>query len=100
MSEALTSSGRVPFPPVVYLPVSAVPEPGGDPEIELRQMSDGRRALLTYSALDRLVNLCGPDQPWVVLATDKLEEIDRWARFDVVLLDVEIPAEHRHQGAG
>lgn len=94
MSEA---TQQAVFPPVVYVPCEKVSPGDEDVTVELRQMADGRMALLTYSALDRLVNCCGQYQPWVVMPTEKLEEIDKRTPFDVILLDIEIPEEHQRQ---
>jgi hypothetical protein len=55
--------------------------------------------VLVYSALDRLIECCGPHQPWVGVPTGKLDAIDEYAPFDVVLMDIDIPAESRRQEA-
>lgn len=81
------------IPPVVYLACAVAGTESFTPD--LRTTEDGRVALLVYSALDRLVDRCGPGQPWVVVQTAKLDAIDAYAPHDVVLLDAEIPDEHR-----
>ncbi|MEV4283523.1 SAV_915 family protein [Actinoplanes xinjiangensis] len=90
------------FPPIVYVPLQPTP-PGAvqnDQEmtIELRQTRDGRLALLVYSAMDRLIDHCGPAQPWTILATQDLEKVALATGFDLVLLDLDIPRELRHTG--
>ncbi|MCE7011840.1 hypothetical protein LWC34_54865 [Kibdelosporangium philippinense] len=85
------------FPPILYLPTAGEPN-GGNLTIELRKTKDGRMALLAYSALDRLVNCCGAAQPWVVVPVANLDKIQQAQPFELVLLDVHIPDEHRHGG--
>jgi hypothetical protein len=63
-------------------------------------LSDGRLALVAYTALDRLVDGCGRDQPWVVIPAAKLDEIDQHQPYDLILLDVEIPEEQRRKAGG
>ena len=84
----------VPAPPFVYVPVSL--DADGQPaDIRMIRLGDGRIALLGYTALDRFVRCCGPDQPWMVLATSALPELHAEKPFDVKLLDVELPADVR-----
>lgn len=89
---------RAVFPPVVYVPCSAVAERDDSISVDLRHTRDGRRALLVYSAMDRLVSCCGDDQPWVVMPTASLEQV-RWETdTELILLDVVIPDEFRRRG--
>lgn len=55
--------------------------------------------LLVYSALDRLIELAGPHQPWVLLPTAQLEQVNEYAPFDMIVFDMEIPEEHRRKAA-
>ena len=92
MSERQESrSERIMFPPVVYVPCATPSDGGTDVTLELRRMADGRTALLTYSALDRLVSCCGPNQPWILLPAARLDEVG--VSFDVILLDIAMPEE-------
>ena len=105
---AVGGAGRVVVPPVVYVPCAAVPEagvadrgvvsPDAEVTVEFRRTADGRTALLAYTALDRLVDCCGPYQPWILMPTAKLDEIDRYLRYDLILLDLDVPAEFRRRG--
>lgn len=88
---------EIDFPPVVYVPC-VQSEDGKEAAPDLRQMRDGRHALIVYSALDRLVRCAGQQQPWVVVPAAKLDELDQQTPFDVILLDVLIPPEHRRYG--
>ncbi|SNR38461.1 hypothetical protein SAMN06265360_104136 [Haloechinothrix alba] len=84
------------FPPVVYLPLAEHTENPEEAVVELRRTRDGRMALMAYSAMDRLKYCCGEQQPWMVLPTAYLDNIQQVQPFDLVLLDVIIPEEHRH----
>lgn len=83
------------FPPVVYLPVLAEVQRIEDAEIMLRRTRDGRIACLAYSALDRLHDCCGDDQPWMWTPTVALDALQEVRPFDLLLLDLYIPEEIR-----
>ena len=85
-------------PPVLYVPCRAETTETGQPKLELRRTKDGRTALLAYTALDRLVDGAGPDQPWVLVQTPALDELGKEQAFDVVYFDLRIPDEHRRNG--
>jgi hypothetical protein len=82
-------------PPIVYVPCA--PQQPGDAEltVDLRQTREGRLALLAYTALDRLVDCCGAEQPWAVMPTADLEQIRLATGFELILLDLQIPPELR-----
>lgn len=86
---------RPELPPVVYLPCAEEVTDPADARPELRRTRDGRLALLVYSALDRLRTCCGPAQPWVVVRTEGLQQLHHHDPFDLLLMDVPIPEEHR-----
>src|SRR5690349_4243287 len=50
------------FPPMVYVPCSPTEVSAGEVSIDVWPAKDGRKILLVYSALDRLVDGCGPEQ--------------------------------------
>ena len=87
------------IPPVVYVPVESVPQ-GQEVEIIFRRTRDGETALVLYTALDRLVDCCGPHQPWVLLPTERLVDVEQVQPFDLVLLDLDMPEEERVGPAG
>jgi hypothetical protein len=91
------SREQPPVPPIVYVPCA--PSRAGDQDltVDLRQTLDGRLALLAYTALDRLIDCCGPEQPWAVMRTADLEQIRVTSGFEIILLDLEIPPEHRRR---
>lgn len=83
------------YPPFVYVPCA---EPVTDPaqaRVQYRTTRDGRRALLVYSALDRLHRGIGDAQPWFVTATPGLQVLHDREPFDLVLLDVLVPEDQR-----
>jgi hypothetical protein len=86
----LTSGPPVIVPPMLYLPVRPHPEGGNFPEV--RTLVDGRRALLAYTALDRLADACGENQPWVLLHVIDLAAIKAEYPFEVVAFDPRLPA--------
>ncbi|WP_158892034.1 SAV_915 family protein [Amycolatopsis anabasis] len=86
------------LPPVVYLPTAAHPR-NSENAVELRQLDDGRKALLAYSALDRLVKCCGDHQPWALVDTEHLPALYAAQPYDVIYLDYDLPEHLRHQPA-
>lgn len=87
------------FPPMVYLPcVEHVTDPVLA-RVQMRETRDGRVALLAYSALDRLHDCCGRDQAWVVVPTPALADVHAADPFDLLFLDMYVPAERRVAGA-
>ncbi len=83
------------FPPVVYLPVLSDVQHVDEAEIMLRRTKDGRIACLAYSALDRLHQCCGSDQPWLWTPTVALDALQLAQPFELLFLDLEIPEENR-----
>ncbi|GAA3621576.1 hypothetical protein GCM10022223_43090 [Kineosporia mesophila] len=95
--RGMTHPGEV-FPPVVYVPCER-PQTDGELTLDLRETKDGRLALLVYSAMDRLVALCGPEQPWTVMLAVDLEKARLATSFELILLDISIPQELRRTGS-
>lgn len=87
------------YPPILYVPCARHVSDPDDLEVDYRTTADGREALLVYSALDRLHRCAGPAQPWFLMPTVKLQELYAVRPFDLVLLDVVVPEEHRRSGA-
>jgi len=82
------------FPPVVYVPCLAG-ESAGSLNVMLRSTTDGRTALLAYSALDRLRSGAGEDVPWVLLTIADLQDVCDRSPYDVLYLDLRVPLEAR-----
>lgn len=85
------------IPSVLYLPCQPT-IPGEPPQIELRNLEDGRLALLAYTALVRLARCCGDHQPWTLVETGSLSTLRQQVAYDVVLIDRELPIQVRHTG--
>ena len=84
------------IPPMLYLPVVDHPE-GGHLAI-VKELEDGRRGLLAYTALDRLADKCGALQPWALVATTSLETIHAAQPFDIVAFDADVPSALKGEG--
>jgi hypothetical protein len=93
--RGMTNPAEV-FPPIIYVPTGPAQTPE-EMTVDLRATRDGRLALLVYSAMDRLVAHCGPDQPWTVMATKDLDRVQEATGFELVLLDLDIPEEQRRK---
>lgn len=83
-NAAPTAKGTI-IPPVLYLPTREISVGSHAPEV--RMLPDGRRALIAYTALDRLAQRCGAAQSWMLVATEELGSLQQEAGFDVVSFD-------------
>lgn len=83
-------------PPMLYLPVRE--DEDGSRTAEVRATQDGRRALLAYTALDRLALACGELQPWTLVPLSALEDLQAEQPFDLVAFDPDIPTNLLHGG--
>jgi SseB protein N-terminal domain len=77
------------FPGVVVAPARPDIRPGheGDVIFEVRQLSDGGRALPVFTTVSRLVAVLGPEQPWVAIPLRNVEAIVGGAGVDRVVVD-------------
>ncbi|MQA86712.1 MAG: hypothetical protein GEV03_19285 [Streptosporangiales bacterium] len=64
--------------------------------LELRNIDDGRVAMLAFSSLEQLVEGCGEEQPWVAVPMDRVDELQRLSGADLVLWNVPLSPELRH----
>ncbi|MFZ4843220.1 SAV_915 family protein [Mycetocola saprophilus] len=76
------------IPPVLYLPIYIGVE--GQQSVVVREQATGTRALLAFTALDRLATQCGNEQPWIMVQTQSLGYIKDAHPFDVVSFDPRI----------
>jgi hypothetical protein len=90
------SDSPVIVPPMLYLPVFEHPE-GGQYAI-VRELADGRTGLLAYTALDRLADKCGANQPWILISTSEIGRVREAQPFDIVAFDLDVPASQRAEG--
>jgi hypothetical protein len=82
-------------PETAYIPCARVTRGDSDVMVELRDTTDGHRALLTFTSLQQLVDGCGDGQPWVAVKGEQIEDIKARSGADVVLWDAALPAEER-----
>jgi hypothetical protein len=82
-------------PPVLYLPIRSIND--GVPFAEVRLQADGSLALLAFTALDRLLDACGAEQPWIYVLTEALGEFRARQGFDKISFDPVI-SEHLRSG--
>ena len=77
------------LPEVVVVPARQDVRPGHDGEVvfEVRELSDGGRALPVFTTVKRLVATLGPDQPWVALPLRNIQAIMGGAGVDRVVID-------------
>ncbi|GAA1327628.1 SAV_915 family protein [Leucobacter albus] len=68
------------------------------PIADVRELPDGRPALVAYTALDRLAEQCGENQPWMLVAIESLAEIKEQNKFDTVAFDPKFEAHLRENG--
>lgn len=83
------------LPPVLYVPLAEETADPAKAQLEYRLTKDGRKALLAYSALDRLHRGMGVEQPWALVPTVQLESFREVDQFDTVVLDIVMPARLR-----
>ena len=95
------------MPAQVYL--AARPDDStGDVMLEIRDW-EGQQVVLAYSSLDRFLEGCGRDQPWILIPSERLAEIGSEKagsllevgtfRFGV-MLDFPLPLEQRGTAGG
>lgn len=64
-------------------------------ELELRDTTDGNRALLAFTSLEQLVAGCGDGQPWIAVPGANVDDIKTRSGSDVVFWDAALPLEDR-----
>ncbi|MGY0388923.1 SAV_915 family protein [Nocardioides sp. WG-D5] len=87
-SSAETSENRTEFPPLVYVPTTSEDDPATR-RILMHKVEDGRTALYTYSAIDRLHRYYLPKAPWVVCDVPALQRVHDETPYDLLFLDVD-----------
>lgn len=83
-----TSTQRPTLPPVVYVPTTDEADPATR-HVVMHQVEDGRTALYTYSALDRLHTYYLPDSSWVLCDGAALQRIHDQTAYDLLFVDVD-----------
>jgi len=77
------------LPEFVFAPARPDVRPGytADVIFEVREVSNGGRALPVFTSVERLVAALGPEQPWVALPLRNIRRIVGGAGVDRVVLD-------------
>ncbi len=76
------------LPPFVYVPTTSEPD-AAVRRVLLHQVQDGRTALYTYSAIDRLHRFYRPDASWLVCDVEALQRVHDQSPYDLLFLDVD-----------
>lgn len=87
------------LPNALFLPTAKKPKDFTKAEIELRKTADGRMALVAFSTVQRLVECCGPHQPWALVKSEHLGHVYKEQPYDLIVLDSDLPEELRHRDA-
>ncbi|MBF0965736.1 SAV_915 family protein [Actinomyces bouchesdurhonensis] len=81
--------GGMIIPPYVYLPIQTRDTSAGT-MIQFYHLSDGRTALLVYTALDRLYDRLGEEQAWAVYPVERLSDFESAMPYDVIYFDAAV----------
>lgn len=85
-------------PPQVWTP-TAWPMRGAElPAFVLRELADGRLAMLVYTSLKEMTDGCGPGQPYVSLAVESVQSFQHLVGADVLLWNPVLAEEVRQSG--
>lgn len=82
-----TTPTRPTMPPVVYVPTTDEDDRAAR-RLVMHTVEDGRTALYTYSAIDRLDRYYLEGNPWVVLDVAALQRAFEAAPYDLLFVDV------------
>lgn len=89
---------RPQLPPVVYVPTTDEPDAAAR-RVLMHRVEDGRTALYTYSAIDRLHTWYLPDAPWLLVDVAALQRIHDQTPYDLLFLDVDPGLRDESEGA-
>lgn len=76
------------MPPIVYVPTTSE-EAQSERQVVMHRVADGRTALYTYSAPDRLDRYYLPGNPWVLCDVATLQHVHEQAPYDLLFVDVD-----------
>jgi hypothetical protein len=82
--------------PFVYVPSKPFRRGDSEAQLELQPLTNGHRALLTYTSQQALLDGCGPKQYFVRFQSSRLHEVMRQCGVDRVLIDTALPDYLRH----
>jgi len=86
--ERPSTATTPPIPPVVYVPTTAGEDPATR-RVLMHTVADGRTALYTYSAIDRLQTYYLPGSSWVLCDVPALQRIHDETPYDLLFVDVD-----------
>ncbi|WP_447913385.1 SAV_915 family protein [Microbacterium phyllosphaerae] len=75
------------LPPVLYVPAEVADDDRA--RIAVRELANGQKAVIAYTALDRLHRGAGAQTPWMLLPSAQLIELASQQRITRLLLDVD-----------
>lgn len=78
-----------------YVPSERVTSRDDEVTLELRDTSEGYRAVLAFTSLQALVDGCGAGQPWVQVRGHLVDDLRQRSGADVVLWDAVLPADQQ-----
>ncbi|MBQ6643973.1 MAG: hypothetical protein IJH84_23470 [Saccharopolyspora sp.] len=64
-------------------------------QLELRHTTENALALVTYTSLERLVEGCGDQQPWISVPSAEVQQLAEQVAAQVILQDVPLPDDQR-----
>lgn len=64
-------------------------------QLELRHTTENALALMTYTSLERLVEGCGDQQPWISVPSAEVQQLAEQVAAQVILQDVPLPDDQR-----
>lgn len=79
---------RPDIPPVVYVPTTSEDDPAVR-RVLMHRVQDGRTALYTYSAIDRLHRFYLPGNSWVLCDVAALQRVHDESPYDLLFVDVD-----------
>ncbi|MCO7239285.1 MULTISPECIES: SAV_915 family protein [unclassified Aeromicrobium] len=82
------TSTRRPMPPVVYVPTTGEDDPA-QRRVLMHHLEDGRTALYTYSAPDRLDDFYRRGNPWILCDVPALQKVHDDTPYDALFVDID-----------
>lgn len=82
-------------PARVYVPSEPLTDRDAEVTLDLRDTTEGYRAMLVFTSLKELVESCGDGQPWIQVPGHRIEELRERSGADVILWDAALPVEER-----
>jgi len=84
----------------LFLPTGRTVPADQEVQLELRYTTEGALALVTFTSLERLVEGCGDQQPWISVPGAEVEQLAAQVGAQVILQDVPLPEDQRQDSNG